>query len=240
MKTLKQYILERAYITDIPFSYELFENFMRDAIIEANYDDSEYWEQMKEAISAVNPKIWRWFYGWCESYLELKNVSIREFYDSIKQIPYDRFERVIGAGSNGIVLTVGDDKVLKVFYGDHIKSIDEPFIKYCHKRKSSVFPYVYKIGKNWCIMEKLKIGTPKCRRYMNTIDNCKTMKFISDVQAEKEPIGLSKDELEVYNWCLAVKREMDAIKSKAIGYPGDLTINNIGERDNGEIIFFDV
>lgn len=242
MKSLKMYITERSYINNI-IPYDLFENFMKDAIIEMNYDDSKYWHQMKQFISDnYDKRTWRWFYGWCESYLSLKNTSIKDFYDKISKTPVSRYNRVLGAGSNGIVLSFENDKIIKIFYGDTIKKIDKPFIDWCNKNDSKVFPKVYKVGKNWCVMEKLKVLTPKCKKYMDIIDNCKKIKFISDIIKRKEVDTsiFTEDELEVYNWCIKVRDTMELINSRYIEYPGDLVINNIGERDNGDVVFFDI
>lgn len=246
MKTLLQYINEaRATIGELPFEYELFEKFIQDAIIDAKYDDSEYWGAMKTKVTGYHKDIWKWFYSWCESYLYMKDIPLLNFYNAMKQIPLDRFNRVLGAGSNGIVLDMDGDKVIKIFYGDTIKLIDKPFIEYCYKHNSKVFPKVYKIGKNWCIMEKLNVRTTKCHMYMDIMDNVyinnrSVIMYVCD--NNKLPLfnKLSKNEKEVANWCFAVKKEMENINSKYIKYPGDLVLNNIGERDNGEIVFFDV
>lgn len=249
MKNLLDYIIEsRQYINTTPFDYDLFEKFMKEVIIDSNvndliYDDSPYYEEMKNLI---DKKLWRWFISWCESYLEIMDkTSIREFYDRIKQIPLNRLNRVLGAGANGIVLDFGD-KVIKVFYGKEINKKDLPFIKYCLNKDSNVFPKVYKIGKNWCVMEKLELNTPKCMLYMDIIDNFEYngFDFIRSISKGKKldsTLNLSKTQLEVYEWCLKVKQEMDKIKNRYVStYPGDLVINNIGERKNGDIIFFDI
>lgn len=245
MKRLSDYILEyRDTIGELPFDLELFNNFMQDAIIDSNYDDSPFWERMKSTvINTYGNKVWRWFYGYCEKYLEIMNqVDIRDFYDSLKQTPLNRLERVLGAGSNGIVIDQGD-RIMKIYYGEHIKNTDEPFIKWCYHNISKVFPKVYKVGKNWCTMEKLKTHTPKCKCYMDIIDGNGPYNYINDISKGrrlKDTSILSQEQLEVYNWCWEVKNTMDLINSKCIKYPGDLVLNNIGERDNGEIVFFDV
>lgn len=45
---------------------------------------------------------------------------------------------------------------------------------------------------------------------------------------------------EVFDWCHQVAQEMKDINSSYISFPGDLVLNNIGERANGEIVFFDI
>lgn len=247
---LKEFINEdRKVIGKLPFDLDIFEKFIQDAILNYEYDDSPYWEEMRNIIyKEYDSKIWRWFYGFCESYNSLvsKGVSIEDFYNMMKQIPIDRFNRVLGAGSNGIVLDIpNNNKIIKIFYEDHININDEPFIKWCYKHNSNVFPKVYKIGKNWCIMEKLAMHTQKCKKYIDIIDNetfggIRPITDIGNGKTVKNIQNLSKEQLEVYNWLLQVKKEMSDINSKLITYPGDLNINNIGERKNGDIIFFDV
>lgn len=247
MKSLYTYITEeRMRLKDIPFDLDLFKKFIQDAIIDFNYEDSEYWEPMKiSIINKYNTKIWDIFRSYCESYLELQdNTSIEEFYNKFAQIPLDRFNRALGAGSNGVVLSF-HDKIIKIYYGNKIKNTDEPFYKWCLNNDSKVFPKIYKMGKNWCVMELLKTRTPKCIKYMNIIDNfpVKNFKIISDIAKGKtleDTSVLTKDQLEVYNWCLTVKKTMDEINNRYISYPGDLVLNNIGERENGDIVFFDI
>lgn len=245
MKHLYDCILEaRQTIGELAFNYDLFEKFMQEAIIDGEYDDSQYWEPMKNIIDQHYKGSWNWFCGWCESYLFLKNTKLIDFYNSIKQIPLDRFKRVLGAGSAGIVLDCGDN-VIKVFYGENINSGDLAFLRYCATHKSKVFPRVVKIGKNWCVMEKLKMKTQKCIEYMDIINKFKPngFSFISNIakgETLKDLSLLNDIQLEVYNWCLQVKKEMDDMKNNQIRYPGDLALKNIGERNNGEIIFFDI
>lgn len=250
MESLYNYILEaRERVGSLPFSVQEFENFMQDAIIDANYDDSQYWDILKDKFCEKYPeKLWRVFTSICEKYLELKDTTIEEFYNSFANIPIDRINNVLGAGSNGVVLKIGVDKVLKLFYGDDIKKCDEPFIKWCYSNESNVFPKVYKIGKNWCTMELLSMHTGKCQLYINTLDksniNGKSLfRILADNKYQFDKIDTSTFtdiQLEVFNWCKQVSKEMEDMNSRYIKFPGDLVINNIGERKDGKIIFFDV
>ena len=250
MKSLYLYVMEaREVVGKLPFSLEDFKSFMTTCIIDMAYDDADIWRDMRAQFEKVYPKsLWKTFTSMCECYFDLKNVSLDEFYKSFENIPIDRVKRVLGAGSNGVALKTANDKVIKIFYGDHIKSCDEPFIKYCYAHKSHVFPKVYKIGKNWCIMELLKTHTDKCRLYIDVLDkqkiNGKTlMSLIMDKKYNFDEVDTSSFtdiQKEVFFWCKDVAEEMIAMNSKCIGFPGDLVLNNIGERDNGEIIFFDI
>ena len=243
MKTLYDCLLETRETVKMHIPFDLFDSFMRDAIIDMNYDDSEWWKPMRELVTDLyGAKVWRWFYGFCESYLQVKSeMSIEQFYDNIKRVPLDRFERVIGAGSEGIVLDVNDDKVIKISYSKTFGKTEAKFYEYCSKHKSNVFPVIYKLGKNWCVMEKLEPHTKKCNDYIKTIEDRTTgFRFISDICKGILPdtSTFSDIQKEVYDWCIAVKTEME--DNKISEYPGDLGINNIGERSNGDIVFFDI
>lgn len=243
MRKLKKYLLEaRLTIGELQFNKDLFINFIKNAIIKAEYEDSIYWDEMKSIIENKNPNIWKIFYTWCESILELQ-ITPEEFYEKIKRIPLDRLNRIIGSGSNGVVLDAGD-KVVKLYYSNHIKNCDKPFYEWCSKHKSKVFPKVYRIGKNWVVMEKLEIGTPKLRKFYHMIDHSYVDGIsLYDWISSDKPIDRSnftKEELEVVEWGKLCKEEMNNIKSPYIKWPGDLSLNNIGERNNGDIIFFDI
>lgn len=250
MKTLYSYILEaHEVVGDLPFSLEEFETFISKSIIDAEYDDAEIWQVMEEKItSKYSSKIWRVFVGLCEQYLELKNVSIVDFYKGFENIPLQRLETVLGAGSSGIALKIGKDKVMKLFYGDQIKQCDEPFFKYCYQHNSKVFPKVYKLGKNWCIMELLNTPTEKCKLYIDTLKKSKIgdktlFSILIDKKYDFDKIKTSKFtdiQKEVFEWCRQVAQEMKDINSNYISFPGDLNLTNIGERKNGEIVFFDI
>ena len=74
MKTLYDYLLETRETVKMYIPFDLFDSFMRDAIVDMNYDDSEWWEPMEELVTNLyGSKVWRWFYGFCESYLQVKS-----------------------------------------------------------------------------------------------------------------------------------------------------------------------
>lgn len=245
MISLKDYILEeRARVGTLLIPIELFEPFIKDAILDWCYDDSEWWEPMEQLVTKnYGEKVWNWFHSWCECYREIKDkVTIEEFYQSLKKVPLDRFNRVLGAGSYGVVLDLDSDKVIKIFYKNEIPSEEGSFIKWCHKNNSKVFPKIYKIGKNWCVMEKLNIRTKKCCDYMKVINSKPNgYSFMRDIGVKKPDFSKFDDlQKEVYDWCFRAYSEMKDSGVRYMKWPGDLSLNNIGERDNGEVVFFDV
>lgn len=243
MKTLYDFILERQYV-NFDIDFELFSNFMNDSVIDGNYDDSPYYNLMREQfINKFDEKLWKIFYSWCESYLFLKNSNLKDFYKSISNIPLDRLPKLLGAGSNGVVMSI-QDKVIKYFYGESINKYDEDFLKYCKTHPEvKVFPTVYKIGKNWCIMEKLNTNTPDIRRLFELIEKEKIngKNIYNWVKEKNVDTSIFNDkQLAAYKWCIDCKKAMEDIGSSRIEWPGDLFSKNVGQRDNKEFVYFDI
>ena len=248
MKTLADYICERLYVGELPFTYEEFEVFINKCIIDFD-DEGPEWVNMKTVVTnAYGVTGWNMFKGWCESVLGYHHgrnsrITLKQFYDELKRIPLDRISRGLGAGSNGVVWAINDKQIIKFFYGDHIKDCDKPFIEWCSTHESKVFPKVYKYGENWCIMEKLACGTPKIKKWFEYLEDKKFEgKTIYDWVSEKNCDESIFDSFgkEVYRWCKTIQSEMKSMNSRSISWPGDLFQKNCGERPNGDIVFFDI
>ena len=256
MKQLKEYLLEaRATIGSLPFSYELFEKFITDAILNEMLDDSPYWEEMKEIISdKYGADVWRWFKDWITAYSLVENeMTMEQLYKYISKTPLDRLKKVMGAGGYGVVFDLGNDKVIKFKYknsgwGMERSEIYDKFYNYCLNRKSKILPYVYKYTKNYILMEKLKPNTPKCEKYYDVIEN-KTFNVNGTKMSMAKIIVNNIDykftgfDKEVYEWMLELKKEMESYKGGKISgnyWYGDMKPANLGERKNGDIIYFDV
>ena len=60
MRSLYNYILEARETVKMCIPFNLFNSFMRDAIVDTNYDDSEWWEPMEELVTELyGEKVWR-------------------------------------------------------------------------------------------------------------------------------------------------------------------------------------
>ena len=256
MKQLKEYLFEaRVTVGNLPFSLELFTNFINDAILDENLDDSQYWEEMEEiVIDKYGKKIWEWFKNWITAYSLVQNeMSIEQLYEYISKTPLDRLNKVMGAGGYGVVFDIGNNKVIKFKYknsgwGMEHDEIYDKFYNYCLNRKSKILPYVYKYTPNYIIMEKLKPNTPKCKKYYKVIEekdfnvNGTKMSMVKIIanNIDYEFTGFDK---EVYEWMLELKKEMIAYSGREINsnyWYGDMRPANLGERKNGDIVFFDV
>lgn len=109
------------------------------------------------------------------------------------------------------------------------------------------FPKVYDIGDGYVVMEKLKCHTPKCDKWIAILDEDfygisvweRACNNIIPKTTERTEEGKLKR--EVLNWCIECKNKIESINYPMITWRGcDLQENNIGERDDGTIVFFDI
>ena len=215
------------------------------------------WDSEDEFVKEIDDRIkkqygynaWKTFNGWVEGSWYGSDLDV--LYDILCNVPLKRLDKMLGAGSNGIVIDCGD-KVIKWFHKNTPPiGEDERFYNWCLAHpKSKIFPVVYKIGKNYVVMEKLKTGTVRCKFYDKylgfngeKIEINRVKKSLDYWIYENDPkveAILKKDIKiwEVYSWG---KKALKCLK-EATGFDkfSDLRLPNIGERKNGEIVWFDI
>jgi hypothetical protein len=259
MKSLYDYINEaRELLGALPFTREQFKEYL---IAASDYDDeSEIWQFMERTITdTYGEKAWSGFKGWCEG--NAYGSDADELYNILTKLPKNRIARVLGAGSFGAAIEIGDNKVCKLFHKNTpMEPRDIKFYKYCEGRKSDVFPRVFKLGSNFVVMEKINMNTDKCKLYNSYLGMSPKVKFDGIcmeklLKGMRNPSIITKrdfqkytklvnaftaEQKEIYNWGWAI---LDGLK-EAIGSDDsllDLRLANIGERvGSGEIIFFDI
>jgi hypothetical protein len=257
MKSLYTYISEaRELLGVLPFTREQFKEYL---IAASDYDDeSEIWQEMERIITdKFGSKAWSGFKGWTEG--NAYGSDANALYDILTKLPKNRISHILGAGSYGAAIEIGD-KVCKLFHKNTpMESRDAKFYKYCKEHRSSVFPYVYRLGRNFVVMEKLNMNTDKCKLY-NSYLGMSPKNKIDGISMEKILLGMRKantskadhrkfaalidkftpEQNEVYNWGWKV---LDGLKESTgdDSSLSDLRLANIGERvGTGEIIFFDI
>ena len=259
MKSLSNYLINESgpVIGELPFTLDLFGQFMEECIIKGAYESSPIWQKMEQLVTNKYDKhIWDCFRGWCESYF-MSKTDLKTFYENFKLIPISRLSKLLGSGSNGIVLDMGS-RCLKLFYGNKIPSDDKKFYKYIMKNPHPNFPKIYRMGTNWVVMEKLLMYTDLCKEYSKLFDvdvqyieyglkrkqKAKLYKIAGRIATTKLDKHLPKifidDDIveKVLHWCIdcaQIFKEIDYY------WPGDLALKNIGERpDTHEVVYFDI
>ena len=247
MKTLYQILEARARVQELPFTREEFKRYCPDG-----WDcEDEFIKEIDDRIKAkFGEKAWRTFNGWVEG--NWYGADLDVLYDILLNVPMSRLDKLLGAGSYGIVIDCGD-RVIKWFHKNTpLCGEDERFYNWCLEHpKSKVFPVVYKTGENYVVMEKLKTWTPKCKLYdkylgfsADKIDvNGKPMKLEDIIYDPSIPGALDavkKDRkvYEIYKWGVTAIKYL----KEATGFSefSDLRLANIGERNNGEVVWFDI
>lgn len=142
------------------------------------------------------------------------------------------------------------------------------FYTYCLRHKSKVFPQVYKVTDQYVVMERLRTGTKKCKEYFKVgnedldkkygikADDTTRLNWVnlqsianyltgnvfygdpefSNLDVDSFYNQLDPREKKVFDWFIKVGEE--SVKGNLI--VGDFKTSNLGERKNGDIIWFDI
>ena len=177
----------------------------------------------------------------------------QKFLDMVKKQPLERVRRILGAGGEGMIYDLGDNKVMKMmfdvdFLGDRSKHF-EAFKSMVGKRFETL-PNIYKVTKNFIIREDVTPYTPKCKNYYNiattrypgledvggTMEKGFARGKIYDVNVA---VPKTKEVQEVRKWMLALRRELSSVGMDIRVNYGDFKLANLGETKDGRVVYFD-
>lgn len=147
-----------------------------------------------------------------------------------------KLQRLIGVGGNGFVLLNGD-KVIKVFFTKIGKS--NLVCLRLGSKNHPYFPKVFHIIHNIVVEEKLQTKTPKCYAYNKFIGRTSVNSLYYTVLKDRNLYKKKKwtdEQREMLIWLANIFNTKAKEKHKNIY---DIRIENLGERDNGEIVLFD-
>lgn len=248
-KSLSDFLLEaRETIDKLPITKQQFQDFIK--AVDDFDDGSDAWKSVEEIVTKTcGEKVWRGFLSWCEGTQYGSNPD--DMYMILQNLPKDRLQKVLGAGSYGAAVEMTNGMVCKLYHKNReMERVDRDFFEYCMKNKTNVFPVVYRLGVNYVVMEKLKMDTPKCKLYDKylgfnsqkingmTIEQIAKQVIKKDKKVDKVVAGLDKEQKEILDWAVdALTRLEDAVGFDSFS---DLRLANIGERGDGSIIWFDI
>lgn len=235
MESLYTYIEEARQYAKFPMTYEQFERFV------LTYDNDTD-EAEKMAIEAGIPEDMVWpLFGYIDGGRggELTEEVIQRIYNELQKIPLERVPRILGAGSEGSVIAVGDDKVIKWFHKyNTIHKPEEIFnlYQYIFKHPHKNFPKIYKVTDKYIVLERLDTKSNIPRMY--DIDYT-TMQGIRDsvYYGKSMPKGVPA---RILNWHIECCRYL---KDSGFDYfyPGDIRVKNMGVRPKTkEVVWFDL
>lgn len=262
MKTLYEYILEaREYFSpDIPFETVdyVFRTYF--ANNEPDDHDVDIYNELKQwlpknidrdVLIGILGTYWYSKTGMNHTY---SKEGVEKFIKFVTSQPLSRIEKILGAGSEGMVFNLGGGRVLKLlfdtdFMGDNERVLME--MKKAVGKKFETLPTVYKVTKNFIIREDCKPGTARVKKFYEVCTSHPGGKALSIecmvAQGREDEIrGLpdnTKEQEDAIEWLLICKEEL-----KSIGYDirwmcagtfGDFRPANLGETKDGRIVYFD-
>lgn len=235
MKSLYTYIEEARQYAKFPMSYEEFEKFVL-----AYSRDTDEAEEMAVEHGIPADMVWPLF-GYIDgSHVgEITEEDIKLMYDELQRIPLERLPRILGAGSEGSVIAISDDKVIKWFHKHNAVSKPEEMLKlyrYILEHPHKNFPKIYKVTEKYVVLERLETKSSLIKQY--------DLKYSAEESIKKAVYygkPMPKDiPAKILNW------HVECCKYLKDGgfdytYPGDLRTKNMGVRPKTkEVVWFDL
>ena len=158
-------------------------------------------------------------------------------------------EIVIGSGEQGIVHSIGKDKIIKKSHSDSGFSGEDMFFYEKFNKHPNIFPKIYQLTKKYVIMERLdpNINQGKVLDFLESIgmwvDDDPLTQIYNSVKKDnfKElNIIFSKCPKEIYdiltNWLNFCKKINNMFPQKSL----DVQISNVGTDKNNNLKIFDL
>lgn len=261
-----RFIKELRTIDPLPISIEEYEKFLYGEV--RKRDDGSFYNTEVPEIEEIKKKLSDYYRSpraakllvrigraFCEGCFPTRpditkeiDKKTKKYYDAVK-FSYDKINRLpkryisdsIGNGAYGIVFNYPLGKIEKIgFLG--FSTNEYRFYDYLLKHNLKVFPKVYDLEKDQVIMEKLKTDTPKVNEYRGYIKEYITKTNLPNGFKDRKP-DWSKiySELGKNHPFTKFLIDVEDGLQKILGVKsiGDLLGDNIGERENGDIVYFD-
>lgn len=181
-----------------------------------------------------------------QMHVELDDVILKFIYTKLQKTALSKIDKIIGSGEEACVFDF-DDKVIKCYYNNNIPPRSRKFYEYCIDNHFDVLPIVYRIGKGYVVMEKLKTNTYKIKTIFEQIfkllpgQKYSLYHLVQDRRYKKKDLNKSQSEavkfMEEVRKALADYQKVDVNKLNDFG---DFNQNNIGQRKDGTLVYFDI
>ena len=172
--------------------------------------------------------------------VEVDETMLRFLYNQLCSLPSSKIDKILGIGEDGIAYGV-NDKVIKCFKRGNIPAHLLKFYELCKTGKYDVLPRVYRIGKGYVVMERLAIRTKKCQDIIHTLHkDAGDDTLYHLIQDNKlEGVKLNGKQQEAVAFMRAIREPLDELGYGPTDY-GDLHSDNLGERADGTVVYFDI
>ena len=254
MKKLFDYILE-GNIGNLGISYEDFLGYINNQDPYAEGADRQYKDRiqaiLKKKFGKNHHKILRVIEEMIDTFIaDLNKMGVepdetlfRLLYDKLCSTPTTKIDKYAGAGAEAIAFDLGD-KIIKCFYKGRIPKDRLEFYKFCELGKYEVFPRVLRIGKGYVVLEKLNADTKRCQDITSALwKKIEGKEFYQRIQDNDLDVKLTPKQRKIVNWMSQVRLALADLRNEdpdTIRDFGDLHSGNLGEREDGTIVYFDI
>ena len=226
MKSLTSYLTETHQFADeLPFTLDELNLYLS-----VDTPHKKKTTLFNKIVDAYGQKAAHVFYQYMNNLPE--EVTPQMLHDGLKKFPIDRIDKLLGAGEQGMTISIGDGKIIKVIFANKLPS--DMLRLAANKNNVQILPKIYKTGRNWYIRDEYKINTKKCKTYYKYID-----KIYDDIMHNNIPEHMTDDQKIMYDWAMRAKYEISLVMGSDNWGLGDWKLDNIGENNKGDIVYFD-
>lgn len=255
MKTLLDYIREAREYFNPEFGIEEVKTLFM-----GMYDDDEFDDVLLKNlcphnmdVRALDAILTAYFYSKTGMGGKVTDETCRKFLDMIHKQPVDRIKRILGAGGEGMVYDLGNNRILKIIFDtDFVGSNTQTLATYRRMvgKYYKTLPNIYKVTKNFIIRENVEPATTKCRKYYEvattrypglekfggTMERCFAL---GKADVFDTVVPKTKETEEVGKWLLDLIADLESIGTSIEGNLGDFKPANLGETKDGRVVYFD-
>lgn len=262
MKTLFEYLLEaREYFNpNIPFEVidNVFKTYFAPDDAEPDEHEMDIYNELKQWLpknidhSVLFGILMAYWYSENGMRYHYSKEGVEKFITMITSQPISRVEKILGAGSEGLVIQIGDGKVMKILFDTDFLSSNKFVLNTMKKmigKEYETLPNIYKVTKNIIIRDDATPNTAKCQEYFKIattkFDDCQYTleRLIAQGELAKafEVTGRKMKTKPVVKWLQQLKKELQSIgvvpeKGNNLG---DFKLANFGETKDGRVVYFD-
>lgn len=167
--------------------------------------------------------------------------AIKYSYDKLQKLPKRYITDSVGNGAYGIIFNYPGNKIEKISFLGFTPN-EYKFYNYLKNNPTSIFPKIYDLEKDQVIMEKLNTETPKVSKCGEYIKKYIIKEDTDGGYKKRYPDWkLMEEELGKSYWFYKFIKDIEKELYKIFGIKivGDLLADNIGERTNGDLVYFD-
>lgn len=167
--------------------------------------------------------------------------AIKYSYNKLQKLPKRYITNSISNGAYGIVFEYPGNRIEKISFLGFTPN-EYKFYNYIKRYPVPIFPKIYDLEKDQVIMEKLNTATPKISECGEYIKKYIIKKDTSKGYRNRYPNWeLMEKELGRSHWFYKFIQDIEIGLNKIFGMKtiGDIRHENIGERNDGTLVFFD-